>query len=171
MCMTLQHNKQLSSADTREIALLSVPAKITGRTMIQAAAGHQSVVLPADRYLRCQQDVLYNAKLLGHDLEHTSYFQYMYHNGPNSLYMGYVWSLDVFVDYACKQLGTLGNVLLVLLILEVVVVQFIGMLYEFVILRAANVEAMKRFSVFLALPSAVMRVMASKQLQVSSYIN
>jgi hypothetical protein len=30
-----------------------------------------------------------------------------------------MWSLDVFVDYAWAQLGTLNNVLVVLLIVEV----------------------------------------------------
>lgn len=43
------------------------------------------------------------------------------------------------------------------------------MIYEFILIKAANSEAMKRFSVFLALPSATIRSMASRQLQVSRH--
>jgi hypothetical protein len=51
-------------------------------------------------------------------------------------------------------------------VLQAVLVQLVTMSYEFVLLKAANCEAMKRFSVFLALPSATIRSMAARQLQV-----
>jgi hypothetical protein len=55
---------------------------------------------------------------------------------------------------------------LLLLLLQAVLVQLVTMSYEFVLLKAANCEAMKRFSVFLALPSATLRSMAARQMQV-----
>jgi hypothetical protein len=63
--------------------------------------------------------VQFHAKDLAYGLGETNYWNYIYHNGPNSLFNGYMWSLDVFVDYAWAQLGTLNNVLVVLLIVEV----------------------------------------------------
>jgi hypothetical protein len=51
-------------------------------------------------------------------------------------------------------------------VLQAVLVQLVAMSYEFVLLKAANCEAMKRFSVFLALPSATIRSMAARQMQV-----
>lgn len=64
------------------------------------------------------------------------------------------------------ELGTLNNVLVVLLVIEALVVQFSSLVYEFVLLRAATSEAMKRCSAFLALPSATIRSMASRQILV-----
>eukprot|EP00883_Tetradesmus_obliquus_P002715 jgi/Sobl393_1/12921/SZX78204.1 len=119
-----------------------------------------------NKYLRCSKDVQFNSDILKYALGETNYWNYIYHNGPGSLFSGYMWSLDVFVDYAWAQLGTLNNVLVVLLIVEAVLVQLVAMSYEFVLLKAANCEAMKRFSVFLALPSATIRSMAARQMQV-----
>jgi hypothetical protein len=51
-------------------------------------------------------------------------------------------------------------------VLQAVLVQLVTMSYEFVLLKATNCEAMKRFSVFLALPSATIRSMAARQMQV-----
>lgn len=161
-------------------------------------------------------DVHFNAKQLGYSLSSTPFFHYVYDNGPDSLFSGYAWSLDVMVDYAWVQLDALNKVLVVLLIVEVssahgmlhcssagrcvnlvhvrsswwvrmrdsgpcigartpalplqaLLVQITTMSYEFLLLRAANCEAMKRFSVFLALPSATVRSMASRQLQVRAH--
>lgn len=40
------------------------------------------------------------------------------------------------------------------------------MAYQFFLVRSVNVQHMRRFSVFLALPSATIRIMASKQMVV-----
>lgn len=53
-----------------------------------------------------------------------------------------------------------------IVLLQAVLVQLTTLSYEFVLLMAANTEAMKRFSVFMALPSATIRGMASMQLKV-----
>ena len=38
--------------------------------------------------------------------------------------------------------------------------------YQFYLVRSANLQHMKRFSVFLALPSAALRIMATRQMAV-----
>lgn len=119
----------------------------------------------APRYLLAERDVLFNQAQLKYLLDKTTYFQYIYQNGPVSLFLGYVWTLDVFVDFAWAQFGSLKITLVILLALEAVV-QVAGMIYEFILLKAANSEAMKRCSVLLALPSATVRGVASRQLQV-----
>jgi hypothetical protein len=78
------------------------------------------------RYLRCSKDVQFHAKDMAYLLGETNFWNYVYHNGPGSLFTGYMWSLDVFVDYAWAQLGTLNNVLVVLLIVEVCGLGFLG---------------------------------------------
>lgn len=117
------------------------------------------------RYLLAEKDIMFNHAALKLELEKTTYFQYIMNNGPDSLFKGYSWTLDVYVDYAWQQFGSLNIVLMILLALEAVV-QLAGMLYEFILLKGANSEAMKRCSVLLALPSATIRSVASRQLQV-----
>eukprot|EP00878_Enallax_costatus_P046842 GHUV01057143.1.p1 GENE.GHUV01057143.1~~GHUV01057143.1.p1 ORF type:complete len:116 (-),score=16.10 GHUV01057143.1:53-400(-) len=97
--------------------------------------------------------------------EFTTFFQYMYQNGPWSVFMGYVWTLDVYVDFAWAQFGTLSIILIILMAVEAAI-QIVGTCYESFILNAANVEAMRRCSVFLSLPSATIRSVASRQIQV-----
>jgi hypothetical protein len=50
--------------------------------------------------------------------------------------------------------------------LQALVVQLGCMAYEFYLLQRCNVAHMRLFSVFLALPSATVRLMAARQLQV-----
>jgi hypothetical protein len=50
--------------------------------------------------------------------------------------------------------------------LQALVVQLGCMAYEFYLLQRCNVSHMRLFSVFLALPSATVRLMAARQLQV-----
>ncbi|KAF8055488.1 tmcC [Scenedesmus sp. PABB004] len=128
-------------------------------------AGNNTLWEIGNKFLHSSKEVEFNARALRYELHDTNYWNYIYQNGPASLFEGYMWSLDVFVDYAWSQLGTLNNVLVVLLIVECFLVQLSTICYEFVLVKAANCEAMKRFSVFLALPSATIRSMASRQLQ------
>jgi len=48
--------------------------------------------------------------------------------GPESIFTGYAWSLDTFVDYAWLSLGNLKTVLIVLLVAETLCVQMTCML-------------------------------------------
>lgn len=117
------------------------------------------------RYLLAEKDMEYNQAALKMAAEHTTFFQYIYQNGPESLFKGYVWTLDVYVDFAWAQFGSLSIALIILLSLELGV-QILCTMYELFILNMANAEGMKHCSVFLALPSATIRSVASRQLQV-----
>uniref|UniRef100_A0A383VUJ6 PAS domain-containing protein n=1 Tax=Tetradesmus obliquus TaxID=3088 RepID=A0A383VUJ6_TETOB len=96
----------------------------------------------------------------------TSAWQYVVNNGPGALYTGYAWTLDTFVDYTWRDLTSLSKIIIVLLVVEALVVQLGCMAYEFYLLQRCNVSHMRLFSVFLALPSATVRLMAARQLQV-----
>ena len=76
------------------------------------------------------------------------------------------WALDLQVEHSLQQLGTLSAVLLALLFLEAIVVQALGMARQFALVRGANAQHMRRFSVFLALPSATIRVMSTRRVAV-----
>lgn len=78
----------------------------------------------------------------------------------------YAWSLDTYVDYAWRDLLSLAVLLVVLLVLEALVVQMSCLAYEFRLVQRCNVSHMRLFSVFLALPSATVRIMTQRQLQV-----
>jgi hypothetical protein len=65
------------------------------------------------------EDVRFHAKELGVSLSATPYWNYVYLNGPASIFSGYSWSMDIFVDYAWDQLATLSNLLVALLVVEV----------------------------------------------------
>eukprot|EP00882_Tetradesmus_deserticola_P023312 GHRQ01025365.1.p1 GENE.GHRQ01025365.1~~GHRQ01025365.1.p1 ORF type:complete len:265 (+),score=90.28 GHRQ01025365.1:613-1407(+) len=96
----------------------------------------------------------------------ASAWRYILNNGPQALYTGYAWTLDTFVDYTWHDLTTLSMNIIVLLVVEALVVQLGCMAYEFYLLQRCNVAHMRLFSVFLALPSATVRLLASRQLQV-----
>eukprot|EP00878_Enallax_costatus_P032405 GHUV01035610.1.p1 GENE.GHUV01035610.1~~GHUV01035610.1.p1 ORF type:complete len:363 (+),score=121.72 GHUV01035610.1:211-1299(+) len=93
-------------------------------------------------------------------------WQYVYNNGQGSLFFGYAWSLDTFVDYSWHNMLSLGRVIIILAVVEVVLIQLSCIVYEFFLLQKCNVSHMRLFSVFLALPSATIRLMAQRQLQV-----
>jgi hypothetical protein len=50
---------------------------------------------------------------------------------------------------------------------QALLVSLTAIFYEFLLLKSSDVEAMKRFSVFLALPTGIVRTMASKVMLVS----
>lgn len=52
------------------------------------------------------------------------------------------------------------------LLMQAVIIQLVCMVYEFYLLQRCNVSHLRMFSVFLALPSATVRLMAQRQLQV-----
>ncbi|KAI8467685.1 MAG: hypothetical protein J3K34DRAFT_523567 [Monoraphidium minutum] len=112
-----------------------------------------------NKYIASGHDVHYAAPSLGAALENSTFYRYMYLNGPGAIFEGYAWSLDTQVDFSWVQLGTLSTVLIVLLIV-------LCMVYQFFLVRSANAQHMRRFSVFLALPSATVRIMASRQIVV-----
>lgn len=78
------------------------------------------------------------------------------------------WTLSTCLAVAPPPVETLPALRRVVLQcgVQVLVVLMFGSSYEFYLLRAADWEAMKRFSVFLALPSATIRSMASRMMQV-----
>eukprot|EP00775_Hariotina_reticulata_P009112 gene9112-9281_t len=128
--------------------------------------GTNSLWEMVNRFIQSMQEIKFNAYIEGYNLDKTSYFNYVFHNGPDSIFTACSWSMDVIVDFAWNQLGSLSNVLVALLVVEVVVVMLSSMSYQFILLKAADLEAMRHFSVFLALPSATVRGMASRQMQV-----
>jgi hypothetical protein len=71
-------------------------------------------------------------------------------------------AMDLMVLRAWEQLGGLHNVLLALLVVEVAVVQLGVLIYQFFIVRDMRTKHARLFTIFLALPSAVMRTMASR---------
>lgn len=49
----------------------------------------------------------------------TQTWQYIFNNGPSSLFKGYSWSLDTFVDFTWNDLTRLSITLIILLVVEV----------------------------------------------------
>lgn len=46
------------------------------------------------------RDLVFQADKLGAAMVNSTMFQYVLSNGPGSMFDGYAWSLDTFVDYA-----------------------------------------------------------------------
>ncbi|GBF92718.1 hypothetical protein Rsub_05087, partial [Raphidocelis subcapitata] len=118
-----------------------------------------------NKYIMSSWQVHFDATA-GVELNDTIAWNYMFENGPDSIFKGYAWSLDTFVDYSWSRLGQLNTVLIVLLVVETLCVQITCMALLTLLVRSANGQHMRRFSVFLALPSATLRAMASRQLVV-----
>eukprot|EP00878_Enallax_costatus_P005349 GHUV01005618.1.p1 GENE.GHUV01005618.1~~GHUV01005618.1.p1 ORF type:complete len:894 (+),score=279.19 GHUV01005618.1:728-3409(+) len=119
-----------------------------------------------NKYVSAGEDLLYWAIKMRDSLNTLQSYHYVVENGRNSIFTGYSWSLDVLVDYTWLQLGTLTTELIMLMVAEVAIVQMACILWQFVVLKLASNQSMRRFSVFLALPSATVRILASQSCQV-----
>ena len=75
------------------------------------------------RFIQASWDVHHLAPTLKAALFDNTQWNYITHNGPTSIFSGYAWSLDTFVDYAWSSLGQLKTVLIILLIVETICVQ------------------------------------------------
>lgn len=71
------------------------------------------------RFVGAAKDVHYFAPIHKYGLINDTTWRYIYNNGDHSLFDGYKWSLDVFVDYTWSQLGTLTATMIILLVMEV----------------------------------------------------
>lgn len=69
--------------------------------------------------LAALDDVHFNRDVWGAQMEMTPSFQYAYNNIPESLFSGYAWSLDTFVDFTWQDLTNLSVIIIVLLVVEV----------------------------------------------------
>jgi hypothetical protein len=69
--------------------------------------------------LAALEDVYYFRNDWGPDMDHKPSWQYAYLNGPASVFTGYAWSLDTFVDYTWQDLTRLSVIIVVLLVIEV----------------------------------------------------
>lgn len=78
----------------------------------------QASCVCAARFCANVKEVLTTVSL-GALLNTTSAWNYIDLNAPQSLFEGYSWSLDTFVDYCYSQLGELSIVLIILLVVEV----------------------------------------------------
>jgi hypothetical protein len=55
----------------------------------------------------------------GAAMNNTACFQYMLNNIPGSLFTGYAWTLDTFVDYTLRDLASLSSIIIVMMVAEV----------------------------------------------------
>ncbi|WIA34679.1 hypothetical protein OEZ86_012993 [Tetradesmus obliquus] len=131
------------------------------------ADGHRTLWEMGNVYINAGREVLFRGYSGDPSkINESVSWQYAMNNGPASIFSGNAWSLDICVDHSVEDLVTLSLRLIILLIIEVVVVQLGCMAYEFYLLQRCNVSHMRLFSMFLALPSATVRLMAARQLQV-----
>jgi hypothetical protein len=79
----------------------------------------QRVLALYRRLLTAADEVYVRGKGLGANLTDMREWLYIRGNAAHSIFKGYAWSLDVEVEYAWKELGTLSNIMVVLLVLEV----------------------------------------------------
>ena len=114
----------------------------------------------------CCREVFYWSTILNGSLNSTRSWHFVYENGPDALFEGYKLSLDLMASNTFQKLYGLHNVLIILLIVEAVVVNVLVLSYLFLLLKNVGAQHMRCFAPVLALPSAVMRTMASRPCKV-----
>jgi hypothetical protein len=114
----------------------------------------------------CCREVFYWSGILKGGVNNTRQWQFVQDNGPDALFEGYKLSLDLMASNTFQMLSGLHSVLLVLLVVEAVVVNVLALSYLFLLLKTVGAQHMRCFAPFLALPSAVMRTMASRPCKV-----
>ncbi len=121
----------------------------------------------ADQPWSCShREVLYWSDILKGGLHNSRAWQFVQENGQGAMFEGYKLSLDLMAKNAFTMLFGLHDALIVLLVVEAVVVNVLALSYLFLLLKNVGAQHMRCFAPFLALPSAVMRTMASRPCQV-----
>ncbi len=110
--------------------------------------------------------MLHWSDILKHGLNDTRAWQFVQENGQAAVFEGYQLSLDLMAKNTFEMLHGLHSVLVVLLVVEAVVVNLLALTYLFLLLKNVGAQHMRCFAPFLALPSAVMRTMASRPCKV-----
>lgn len=64
-------------------------------------------------------DIYFHKDTWGATMNAQPAWQYVFQNGPASLFNGYAWSLDIFVDYTWKDLTKLSATIIIVLVIEV----------------------------------------------------
>jgi uncharacterized membrane protein len=82
------------------------------------------------------------------------------------LYDQYTLSLDWLVTRAYHRISNTTHILVVLLVVEAGALGLMCLLYNYLLVKASNRAHMVAFTVLLSFPSALIRTMASKPLQV-----
>jgi hypothetical protein len=131
---------------------------------VVCTAGCSPAALPPGR--PPHREVFYWSGILKERINETRQWQFIQNNGPTALFFAYRTSFDGMALNTYNRLFDLHNALLVLLVVEALVVNLLALAYELVLLKNAGAQHMRCFAAFLALPSAMMRAMASKPCKV-----
>eukprot|EP00775_Hariotina_reticulata_P013181 gene13181-13312_t len=121
-----------------------------------------------NRFVYAAREVSYNAAagVWGTELEATRDWQYMKTNGRDGIFQGYIVSLDMYVRFCWRLLGGLRTQVAILMVVELMLIGLTAMAAQMYLTRQVSVQRMACFSVFLALPSATVRAMATQPIQV-----
>ncbi|KAF6262350.1 hypothetical protein COO60DRAFT_649798 [Scenedesmus sp. NREL 46B-D3] len=121
-----------------------------------------------NKYIYAAREVGFAATqgLAGAALEDQRNWKYVAENGMESIFKGYANSLDMYVRFCWHELGKLGSLMIGLLVAEFVAVALLVMGWVLDLIRRVSRQRMACFSLFLALPSAMLRTMATASCQV-----
>ncbi|GIL60940.1 hypothetical protein Vafri_15743 [Volvox africanus] len=97
---------------------------------------------------------------------HLRSFQFLQVNGPWSLFQSYTVSLDYLASMAWKDVATLQNSLLIILLVEAVAVQLSCILYEWWLVRRVELRRCGTLLVPLGLPTPVLKLLSTRPLVV-----
>ncbi|GIL69029.1 hypothetical protein Vretifemale_13, partial [Volvox reticuliferus] len=117
-----------------------------------------------NRFIATAREILYWGKQLKGRIGNLRAFKFVVANGLWAVFTGYTESLDYLVSYAWGEVSQVQKALIIMLAVEAAGVQLACIVYELVLLR--TVERIRRGSLLtsLAIPSAMLRVLASRPL-------
>ncbi|GLI62827.1 hypothetical protein VaNZ11_005578, partial [Volvox africanus] len=117
-----------------------------------------------NRFIATAREILYWGRQLKGRIEQLRAFKFVMANGPWGVFNGYTRSLDYLVNYAWEEVSQVQKSLIIMLAIEAAGVQLACIVYELVLLR--TVERIRTGSLLtsLAIPGAMLRVMAGRPL-------
>ena len=98
--------------------------------------------------------------------EHREW-QYILHNGPTNLTFGYRETMNGLVLRAMDSVTRVNNLSVALLVAEGCCMCLMAIAYMWLLLQRVAAQRYSLFAVFLAIPSALLRALASKKVSVS----
>ncbi|GFR45040.1 hypothetical protein Agub_g6410 [Astrephomene gubernaculifera] len=119
-----------------------------------------------NRFIAAAREALYYMPLLKANFKLHRVYQFIVTNGIGSLFTGYATSLDLLMDSAWKSLDQLRTVLIVLLVVEVLIIQLLCLVYEWLLVRQVEGARLLGIMSMVGLPAPVLRQLASKETKV-----
>lgn len=135
--------------------------------MLQYTYDNNSLSSLGDSYMVAATELTYNIIPTYTSKTNTSrFYSYVMINGPGNLTTGYRLAMDLLTEHTNSNIGSLRNMLVILMVMEALVVNVIGIVYQLVLLSKAHGRDLDVMMLLVGLPGGLLRTMSTLPMEV-----